>query len=65
MPKAGADDPLRDAYAAIVQAIAELKALGIAVPISLHMAVHALSYARAERSQCRVLPFKAPGEPPR
>jgi len=36
---------LADAHAAIVQAIADLKAAGIAVPMSLHLAVHALSYA--------------------
>jgi hypothetical protein len=39
------DDPIADARAAIIQAIADLKALNIAVPISLHLAVHALSYA--------------------
>jgi hypothetical protein len=55
------DDPLRGAHAAIVRAIAELRALGVAVPIALHQAAHALAYA--ERSDCRVLPFKGPGGP--
>jgi hypothetical protein len=55
------DDPLREAHAAIVRAIAELRALGVAVPIALHQAAHALTYA--ERSDCRVLPFKGPGRP--
>ena len=40
---------VKDAQAAVRQAIAELKARGIAVPISLHRAAHALSYAMAER----------------
>jgi hypothetical protein len=43
------DDPLADAHAALLRAIAELRALGVAVPISLHQAVHALTYARARR----------------
>ena len=47
---------LRDAHAALRQAIAELKALGVAVPISLYQAAHALAYA--ERGECQVLPFK-------
>jgi hypothetical protein len=55
------DDPLREAHAAIVRAIAELRALGVAVPIALHQAAHALAYA--ERSDCRVLPLKGPGGP--
>jgi hypothetical protein len=42
-----ADDPLRDAQAAIVQAIADLRAANVAVPTSLHRAAHALSYAVA------------------
>jgi hypothetical protein len=53
-----ADDPLRDAHEAIVRAIADLRALGITVPISLHRAAHALSYAIAERGGRRVLPFE-------
>jgi len=40
-----ADNPLRDAQAAIVQAIADLRAANIPVPMSLHRAAHALSYA--------------------
>jgi len=51
-----ADDPLREAHAAIRQAIADLKAAGIPVPMALYQAAHALAYA--ERSECRVLPFK-------
>ena len=43
------DDPLRDAHIRIRNAIAELKALGVSVPISLHLAMHAITYARAER----------------
>jgi hypothetical protein len=43
--KRGQDDPLRDAHTQLVGAIAELRAAGIAVPISLHRAVHALHYA--------------------
>jgi hypothetical protein len=43
------DDPLADAHAALLRAISELRALGVAVPISLHQAVHALTYARAKR----------------
>jgi hypothetical protein len=43
------DDPLADAHATLLRAIAELRAAGIAVPISLHRAVHALTYARAKR----------------
>ena len=43
------DDPLADAHAALLRAIAELRAIGVAVPISLHQAVHALTYARARR----------------
>jgi hypothetical protein len=42
-----ADNPLADVHAALLRAIAELKAAGIAVPMSLHRAMHALTYARA------------------
>jgi hypothetical protein len=48
-------DALTDAHAAIRQAIAELRAAGIAVPISLHRACHALSYAADDG---RVVLFK-------
>lgn len=51
------DDPLRDAHAAIVRAIAELKAAGVPVPIALHRAAHALACALAERRDCDVIPF--------
>jgi hypothetical protein len=47
------DDPLRDAHIAIGKAIAELKAIGVTVPVTLHLAMHALTYARAERDGCR------------
>ncbi len=57
------DAEIRDAHAAIVRAIAELRALNVAVPIALHQAAHALSYALGEGSDCRVLPFKGPGGP--
>jgi hypothetical protein len=43
------DDPLADAHAALLRAIAELRALGITPPIALHQAVHALTAARARR----------------
>jgi hypothetical protein len=45
------DDPIRDAQAAIARAIADLKAANIAVPMSLHRAAHALSYAVASRPE--------------
>jgi hypothetical protein len=45
------DDCIADARAAIKQAMADLKAAGIAVPTSLHKAAHALSYAVAERHE--------------
>jgi hypothetical protein len=44
-----ADDPIADAHAALLRSITELRALGIAVPISLHQAMHALTYARAAK----------------
>ena len=50
------DDPLRDAHTALVRSIAELKAAGVAVPVSLYLAAHALAYAL--RDDCQVLPFK-------
>ena len=62
MPKAGADDPIRDAHAAIVQAIADLKAIGVPVPMALHRACHALAWALREPAP--VLPFKRPGGAP-
>jgi hypothetical protein len=39
------NDPVKDAHAQIVQAIQELQAMGIEVPMSLHRAVHALHHA--------------------
>jgi hypothetical protein len=56
-------EEIRDAHAALVKAIAELRALGVAVPMALHQAAHALAYAE-RRDDCQVLPFKR-GEPPR
>ena len=53
---AGADGGADD----MAEAIAELKAAGIPVPIALYLAVHALTYALGDG---RVLPFKR-GEPP-
>jgi len=49
------DDALRDAHAALRQAISDLKAAGISVPMSLYQAAHALAYAEQE---CQVLPFR-------
>jgi hypothetical protein len=42
------DDPLTDVHAAFLRAIAELRAADVAVPIALHQAMHALTYARAK-----------------
>ena len=44
------DDPVRDAREAVAGAIADLKAANVAVPVALHRAAHALSYAMASRS---------------
>jgi len=57
------NDALRDAHTAIVQAIADLKAIGVPVPIALHKACHALAWALRDTAQ--VLPFKRPEEPQR
>ena len=38
-----------DAHRSILESIATLKAAGIAVPISLHKAAHALAYAVDEK----------------
>jgi hypothetical protein len=51
------DDPLRDAHVSIGKAIAELRAIGVTVPVTLYLAMHALAYALGERSECKVLPF--------
>lgn len=50
-----ADDPLKDAHTAIIAAIAELRAIGVPVPIALHRAAHALAYAIAQRGDCCVV----------
>jgi hypothetical protein len=42
-------DAIKDAQEAIIRAIADLRAANLPVPISLHRAAHALSYAMAER----------------
>jgi hypothetical protein len=34
---------IRDAHDRILQAIADLKAIGVAVPIALHLAAHAIA----------------------
>jgi hypothetical protein len=44
-------DPIKDAQEAVVRAIAELKANGVVVPVALHRAAHALSYAMGSRSE--------------
>jgi hypothetical protein len=38
-------DPIAEAREYVKQAIAELKAAGVKVPMALHKAAHALSYA--------------------
>jgi hypothetical protein len=43
-------DPLSDVHAALLRVIAELREMGITPPISLHQAMHALTYARAQRA---------------
>jgi len=43
MSNENANDPHRDARAVIAQAIADLKAAGLAVPIALILAEHALT----------------------
>jgi len=55
------DDPLRDAHTALRQAIADLKAIGVPVPMSLYMAVHALSYVPSETTApcCRSSPNRS------
>jgi hypothetical protein len=45
------DDPLGDVHAALLRTVSELRAGGITVPIALHQAIHALTYARAKASQ--------------
>jgi len=47
-----------EARAYVEQAIADLKAAGVAIPLSLHRAAHALHYAVAE--QDRAEPAAAP-----
>jgi hypothetical protein len=42
-------DPIQDAREAVIRAIAELKAAKVPIPIDLHKAAHALSYAMASR----------------
>jgi hypothetical protein len=53
MSNENANDPIREAHAAIVRAIAELRALNVAVPMALHLAAHSLSYAEAPRPNCQ------------
>jgi hypothetical protein len=42
------DNPIRDAQDAVLRAIAELRAARVNVPLDLHRAAHALSYAMRE-----------------
>jgi hypothetical protein len=51
-----ADDPLKDAHTRIVAAIAELRQMGVPVPLALLRAVEAL------RKRPKVLPFFRKGE---
>lgn len=44
-------DAIKDAQNAVARAIAELKAANVAVPVTLHRAAHALSYAMASRQE--------------
>jgi hypothetical protein len=46
-----ADDPLRDVHEALRQTVAELRAAGITPPLTLHRAIHALTYARAKQAR--------------
>jgi hypothetical protein len=56
-----ADDlPIRAAHNALVHAIADLKQMGIAPPITLYLAAHSLSFALQPKAEpgAKVLPFK-------
>jgi len=44
-------DPIKDAREAVIRAIAELTAANVSIPVSLHRAAHALSYAMASRPE--------------
>lgn len=44
-------DALKEAHAAIVRAIAELRASKVEVPMALHLAAHSLAYAIRDRGQ--------------
>jgi hypothetical protein len=46
-------DAIKDAQEAVIRAIAELRAAKVPIPISLHRAAHALSYAMAEEEPPR------------
>ncbi len=50
------DDPIKDAREHIAQAIAELKAANVTVPLALHRAAHALSYAVASDPNKPIMP---------
>jgi hypothetical protein len=45
------DNPTRDAKENIEKAIAELRAMGVTVPIALFRAAHAISYAVASNTK--------------
>jgi hypothetical protein len=49
-PMATADDPLRDVHEALLRVIAELREMWVTPPLALHQAIHALTYARAQRA---------------
>ena len=55
------DDPIKDAHEHVKQAIAELKAANVNVPLALHRAAHALSYV--EKIKPRLVPITLPGKP--
>jgi hypothetical protein len=46
-----ADDPVAEAHASLVQAIAELRLMQVPVPVSLHRAVHSLRYTLDDRRE--------------
>jgi hypothetical protein len=47
-------DAIKEAHLSLIQAIAELKAANVPVPLALHKAAHALSHAL---SDCSIVPI--------
>ena len=47
------NDPVREAHAAIIAVIGELRTMGVAVPMALHRAAHALAWTLAQRDPGR------------